>query len=666
MPFSLLSDPSLVKQHYEISASGGEVITIIGDNFGPSRMQNQVRVSVGGVPCVRSGWTSLTELWCEPPVLTGRTNFIRVWVAGQASVDGNATVLYVPYVRMVRPPLVQPDTAVIVEGIGFVDVGLDLLCRFGTVLRNATYLSPYSVTCKAPAQHPAAYLEVVVSVDRGVSFRAGGVNNIVEFGPPPRITALDPAFGLGMVAPPAIGLTIGARTRKGAGTRVDINGHFFRSSSHLIVKFGGVMALNVVFLTPTLIRCDAPALPAALLQQSLSNGLGHVTVPVMVSNVGPEQQLSNPFTYSYIIQEPVPLWLGPLDWGLAAGGYTLTLHCSGFLGSAQVTVRFGTAAVPAVVVNSTSLRVTVPPVPLLTRWLPHQAVTRSVKVTVSPNGVEFSPVVNGVTFTYVQSCRPGYFCPLDVRSGPGAYACPRGHFCSGQAVLSPTPCPIGSYQPNVAQQSCLPCPAGFFCSKKGTQTPVICPAGWVCDVGVDIGARQYNVKGLTSPSTLFDTGLSLPVQLCPAGRYCVEGTRKSSGALANSETCPSDFPSSACNNVCDDRQRSPCKCGISFFCSRGTRAKPKCTGAGKVSATCDKTPQGYSSGITNVCFAGFDCTSGSGIPQVSMETLFCAPLLALFLVSFVYLCIVMKLNWVHSGRERLLPWILLPSILQCF
>ncbi|CAM9091873.1 unnamed protein product, partial [Phaeothamnion confervicola] len=95
-------------------------------------------------------------------------------------------------------------------------------------------------------------------------------------------------------------------------------------------------------------------------------------------------------------------------------------------------------------------------------------------------------------------CPPGYFCPTAVDAVP----CPAGHHCPGIANTRPLECYPGTYQPVAARPDCTLCAAGEICPGWGRSLPEPCPAGFVCA----------------------SEGLSAPVQLCPPGYFCDEGT----------------------------------------------------------------------------------------------------------------------------------------------
>ena len=96
------------------------------------------------------------------------------------------------------------------------------------------------------------------------------------------------------------------------------------------------------------------------------------------------------------------------------------------------------------------------------------------------------------------ACDAGHYC-----SGAHAAPCPNGTMCPRAGLYNFTLCSPGTFQPRAGQTSCMPCPVGYLCADSGMTRPTLCPAGSVCD-------RTW----LRSPS--------LP---CPAGHYCLAGTK---------------------------------------------------------------------------------------------------------------------------------------------
>ena len=176
-------------------------------------------------------------------------------------------------------------------------------------------------------------------------------------------------------------------------------------------------------------------------------------------------------------------------------------------------------------------------------------------------GVTFN-VSQPKNFSTPQKCFDGYFCSRGSMTPEGVGACPSGYFC-------PTPldaliCPAGSYCPGVGNtgsssvhplflisatffclitsffnttlflfsliclfkyfliwyslapidcypgtfastngsSNCLVCPTGFVCPGYGRTFPALCPKGFVCS----------------------ELGLPSPMDRCPSGYYCMEGT----------------------------------------------------------------------------------------------------------------------------------------------
>jgi len=600
--------PSLdAGQHFNVSASGKMSINITGRDFGPTAVHaQQLRVDVGGQPCWWQRWLSPGLVECGTPPGSGLENAVRVYLAGQASSDDTAVLSYVPFVENLTPYQVQNGTVVRVRGHGFVDAGAGrLLCCFGFTSDGtcrfpepATYVNASEVQCRAPASVPERFaeLEVAVSVDGGGNYGRDGQNNLVNYAPPPHLTALDPPSA------PVAGHAV-----------VRVTGQFLRDSRLLKCRVGAATLdtlrhedPDVFWLSDTEVLCRVP--PAA---EAGVDSLAGGTVTLTLTNNDQQYHVGLPFTY-----EPAPVVTGvtQFPWGLEFGGNPVNVSVENLTVTypARLRCRYGFTSVHARQVGEGVVQCAPPPLDQEHDWLPVDLANPTVVTSVSSDGERFGG--SEFNYTYAMPCRFGYYCPQNVsagsegptRGGPAFVRCPPGHYCPGESMYQPLPCPRGTYQPYELSGSCYPCPDGTYCPQEGMTVPWACPEGVVCDVSAALGARQYNAELRDTAAVVMDVGLERPGGVCPEGHYCTGGAREARPARGNAERCPLEYPASPC--VLDRVLRSPGSapeaCPNAFWCGNST-----------VSPTLDTNPVNYTAAVPNPCFAGFDCDEGSARPS---------------------------------------------------
>eukprot|EP00924_Labyrinthula_sp_SR-Ha-C_P015590 maker-scaffold_4-snap-gene-4.39-mRNA-1 protein AED:0.06 eAED:0.07 QI:0/0/0/1/0.5/0.33/3/0/2498 len=171
-----------------------------------------------------------------------------------------------------------------------------------------------------------------------------------------------------------------------------------------------------------------------------------------------------------------------------------------------------------------------------------------------------------------QGSQPGY-----ILSGTGSFPCPIGSFCPAHDLLEPLPCVPGSYNPYIGALSCLDCPSGYFCPQIATVSPKLCPPGFICSLD----------------------GLVYPNGRCPAGFYCLSGTRTSNPFRNDTTNRP--YPCSA---------GTYCLPGVgSNFVVEGNFFFAQYCSAGFYCLTSSVSPRG-----TGLCPKGFYCPKGSKLP----------------------------------------------------
>lgn len=199
--------------------------------------------------------------------------------------------------------------------------------------------------------------------------------------------------------------------------------------------------------------------------------------------------------------------------------------------------------------------------------------------------------------------------------GGSSESCPAGHYCT-EGVVAPIPCPIGTFRSGTGGSilgDCLPCSPGKYCPVVGLTTAVLdCSEGYYCVSGAVIFKPSDGITG----------------DLCPKGKYCIEGTSTPqscpegtfSNVIGSSECyeCPEGY-------YCPIETVEPIICPAGRFCPNGTITIPPSCPEGSYSTQTglkDKSEctlcQGgkYCSipGLTapdGVCKPGYYCTSGA-------------------------------------------------------
>eukprot|EP01029_Cantina_marsupialis_P004430 TRINITY_DN14448_c0_g1_i4.p1 TRINITY_DN14448_c0_g1~~TRINITY_DN14448_c0_g1_i4.p1 ORF type:complete len:2721 (+),score=1122.55 TRINITY_DN14448_c0_g1_i4:133-8163(+) len=267
-----------------------------------------------------------------------------------------------------------------------------------------------------------------------------------------------------------------------------------------------------------------------------------------------------------------------------------------------------------------------------------------------------------------EPCTPGYYCASTGLATPTA-KCEPGHYCaSGSAVSAPIHsagqtlvgdiCPAGHYCP-IGSTTPSPCPAGTLVSTTKSESADACEpctAGFYCpSVGTSVATLPCT-DGFYCPG-----GQSVPVDKCPAGHFCNDGSSDPEPCPAGSYANVAQLPS--CINCpagfyCPEKCVSPVSCPMGFYCPAQTQrydqfacpigtfnarvelsAEAECTPctAGSYCATegltapTDVCAPGYYCTLGAVqsdptdgktgdkCDAGFVCTAGSSVPAPRAE-----------------------------------------------
>ena len=316
-------------------AVGFTPVTITGTGFlnddaGPAF------VVVGGLAASDVLVVSDTTLTCAvPPGVAGTTaDVIIVNQNGSASLAGAFRYHAAPTLASASPrsgPSIA-QTTVTLTGIGFQNdqAGTPAITFGGVPATGVSVTSDTSVRCNAPTGSAGATVDVVLTNARGAATLVGGFRYHAR----PRVTAVSPDRG----------------TFQG-GTQVTLTGSGFTldSAGTNTVRFGSTPASNVVVLSDTSLRCNAPP------------GVLNAVVDVSVANANGTGTLVGGFAYS--VPPPSLVGITPSSGRAGAPGTALITGAGFQSNSAGLnTVTFGGVAAAAVsVIDDTQLSCQVPP-----------------------------------------------------------------------------------------------------------------------------------------------------------------------------------------------------------------------------------------------------------------------------------------------------------------
>ena len=190
------------------------------------------------------------------------------------------------------------------------------------------------------------------------------------------------------------------------------------------------------------------------------------------------------------------------EFGYTAGDFPVFVFGSNFINTTALGCRFADLESRGIFLTNSSILCLLPS-PL---GHPELANVDSLAVEVTVNGLDYSE--SGIIFEYSEPCDQGFFCP-----GLSRQLCPNGTYCPVNS-RNFTLCGPGTFQPREGQIGCALCPVGYICPDFGMSRPVNCPPGFICDV----------------------MGLRSSAKLCPAGHYCLNGTKADAVSAFQPET----------------------------------------------------------------------------------------------------------------------------------
>eukprot|EP01038_Epipyxis_sp_PR26KG_P007209 gene7209-9837_t len=265
------------------------------------------------------------------------------------------------------------------------------------------------------------------------------------------------------------------------GTIVTVYGSGFVSTVDIYCVFGD-LKIQAIFLSTESLRCVTQSHKPGKVQVQVETD-GILTHP-------PGTYLEFLFAPDVSVDKITP------SFGYTAGQFPIFVFGSNFFNTTSIGCKFADMRSRGIYLTNTSI-ICLSPSPLGRQELPSSVVN----VDVTLNGLDYSD--SGITFNYSEPCDQGFFCP-----GMSRQLCPNGTYCPANS-RNFTLCAPGFFQARNGQTGCAPCPVGFICPDHGMSRPVLCPPGFICDV----------------------IGLRSSAKLCPAGQYCLAGTKASSVSL---------------------------------------------------------------------------------------------------------------------------------------
>jgi len=201
-------------------------------------------------------------------------------------------------------------------------------------------------------------------------------------------------------------------------------------------------------------------------------------------------------------------------------------------------------------------------------------------------------VTNMKNYTTPQPCAESIYCPEGTTEPQGVGECPPGFYCPLGPRIA---CPVGSYCPRFGHWMPLPCPPGTFSGMTGQLKCTDCPRGYICP-----GFGRVQPSICPCGFVCSRIGLSTPNLRCPAGFYCPNGT------------CTSD-------PFRNDTTLRPYACSPGTYCLAGTCNKEVVSGNYLYAQNCTLgffcEAASTSAKGSGLCPLGFICPEGTAVPQ---------------------------------------------------
>ncbi len=298
--------------------AGGTTVTINGSGF-----IGATAVTIGGIAPTGINVLSDTQITVQTtPRAAGPVN-IAVTTAGGTGVLTSAFtyVAPVPAVTNVTPNngTTAGGTNITITGTGF--TAATAVTIGGTAATGVVVVSDTSITAVTPS-HIAGSVSVAVTTAGGTGSLSSAFSYVA---PVPSVSGVSPNTG-----------------GTAGGASVTISGSGFIGTTS--VTFGGAVATGVTVISDTQITVVTPSHVAG-------------SVAVAVTTAGGTGSLAS--AYNYVAGMPVVSSVTSST-GLTAGGTTVTINGSGFIGATSVTFG-GTAATSVNVLSDTQMTAVTPP-----------------------------------------------------------------------------------------------------------------------------------------------------------------------------------------------------------------------------------------------------------------------------------------------------------------
>ena len=299
------------------TSTGGFTLSFTGTGFS----QGAVTIHLGSTACTPVNVSSDTSVTCTVPALAPG-NYVVAMMVGSTSLTFPTVYVSVngPTITSVTPsagPLAG-GTVITIQGTGFLS-GASIALGSAGACSSPAFLSSTQYQCTTPSATTGSVSLTLTNADSQSSTSSGAYT----YQPAPTIATITPAGGA-----------------LAGGTTLTLNGNDFLTGA--TVAIGGTPCA-ITSVTPNVIECMTPGAST-----------GNYTVVVTNSD---GQFATSPATYAY---NPAPSVssVSPTA-GALAGGTTLTVNGSGFLGSPSIAVGAGNCALISVS-SSTQVTCTLP------------------------------------------------------------------------------------------------------------------------------------------------------------------------------------------------------------------------------------------------------------------------------------------------------------------
>jgi hypothetical protein len=156
----------------------------------------------------------------------------------------------------------------------------------------------------------------------------------------------------------------------------------------------------------------------------------------------------------------------------------------------------------------------------------------------------FNDMIGGNSSEYCSPCTAGKACTEHGLAEPNypcapGYYCPGGNYRSNQTDFACPPGTYNDYHNLTAVEQCSQCPETWACliGTGGQQKPpVACAAGHYCPAGTGSPTQWPCAAGSWTNKT--NLKAQAECELCPRGKYCLQGSAAPTGDCYTGHWCP--------------------------------------------------------------------------------------------------------------------------------